>query len=98
MSKNRKYEYRVLQDDNGWSAGIVRQASRHRTVVSKSQDGFSSEAEATAWAEAELKTFGQAQSERNKRRDIRREEQRDLAAARAEKQLAEAQARFDDED
>lgn len=98
MSKNQKYDYRVVQDENGWNAGIIRQATRHRTVVSKSQDGFSSEAEAQAWAEAELKNFGKQQSERNKRRDDKREEQRAQAAAKAERLQAEAEARFNEED
>ncbi len=76
MSQGKKYSYQVAQEDNGWTAGIVRRVSAHRTTVSKSQDGFATEALAQEWAEAELKAFSEGLAARNKRRDAQREEQR----------------------
>ena len=68
MAKGKKYDFNLIQHDASWSAEIVRQITSKKTVVSKSQDGFASEAEAKEWAEAELQTFLQQQIERNKRR------------------------------
>ena len=68
MAKGKKYDFNLIQHDTSWSAEIVRQITSKKTVVSKSQDGFASEAEAKVWAEAELQTFLQQQIERNKRR------------------------------
>jgi hypothetical protein len=68
MSKNKKYSCRVEASNGAWTAEIVRKVSVKNTVVSKSQGGFSSEAEAQSWGEVELKSFLMGQSERNKRR------------------------------
>lgn len=73
MSKAKKYDYRVVQDGASWGAEITRRISRQKTRVSKQQAGFATEAEAQAWAEAELKTFLLHQAERNKRRAKTRE-------------------------
>ncbi len=67
MAKGKKYDYRVVQDNASWTAEIVRRVSSRQSVVSKNQTGFSSEAEAAAWGETELKSFLQALSESNKR-------------------------------
>lgn len=80
MSQGKKYSYQVNQTDGGWSAEIRRQASQKKTVVSKRQDNFATEADAQKWAEAELAQFLQQQVERNKRKAEKRiqraEEQR----------------------
>lgn len=68
MAKGKKYDFNVVQTNDTWTAEIVRQITSKKTVISKSQDGFSSEAEAQAWGETELKGFLQHQIERNKRR------------------------------
>lgn len=68
MSKRNKYEYQVTQENDSWAAAITRRATATKTVVSKSQGGFATEAEAQAWGEKELKLFVQNLSERNKRR------------------------------
>ncbi|WP_432473627.1 DUF3622 domain-containing protein [Amphritea sp. HPY] len=83
MAKGKKYDYRVVQNGTSWTTEIVRQITSKKTLVSKSQDGFTSEDDAKAWGETELKSFTQSQSERNQRRN----EQREL------KQQAEAEAK-----
>ncbi len=74
MTKEKKYNCRVAQGDTSWVAEIVRRVSSRETVVSKSQDGFSTEAEAQEWGGIELKLFMQNQNERNKRRSDRNKE------------------------
>jgi len=83
MTKRKKYDYRVVTDDTGWRAEVIRQVTSKQTMVSKSQDGFASETDAQAWAQQALQSFAENLSERNKRRS----EKRQLKA----KQLAEKQ-------
>jgi len=68
MTAAKKYSSHVEQDSASglWSAQITRRATSKRTVVSKSQDGFASQAQADAWAETALKEFLDL-TERNKR-------------------------------
>lgn len=68
MTKGKKYDYRVVPGKAGWSAEIIRRISRQKMVVSKSQDGFATEAEAQVWGEKELKEFSQNLNERNRKR------------------------------
>ena len=68
MTKAKKYDFRVVPGKEGWRGEIIRRASRQKVVVSKSQDGFSSEAEAQEWGEKELEEFSQILNERNKKR------------------------------
>ena len=68
MSKGKKYDFNLVLVDGSWTAEIVRKITSKKTVVSKSQAGFASEAEAQVWAETELKGFLQNQIERNARR------------------------------
>jgi len=71
MAASKKYESRVIESvvEEGaakeWSAEIVRRATATKTVVSKAQGGFASEAEAQVWAERELAVFLEL-NERNK--------------------------------
>ncbi|MFH0256209.1 DUF3622 domain-containing protein [Vibrio rumoiensis] len=65
---SKKYDFQLIEKRNGWAAEIVRQITSRRTVVSKRQLGFATEAEAKEWAEKELVEFQKIQSERNKRR------------------------------
>ena len=67
MPRAKKYDYRVSADNGLWKAEITRRASSRKTIISKSETGFSSEAEATEWAETTLKSFLQNLNERNKR-------------------------------
>ncbi|QUM75995.1 DUF3622 domain-containing protein [Moritella sp. 24] len=68
MAKGKKYDFNLVLVDGSWTAEIVRKITSKKTVVSKSQAGFASEAEAQVWAETELKGFLENQIERNKRR------------------------------
>lgn len=68
MAKGKKYDFNLVLVDGSWTAEIVRKITSKKTVVSKSQAGFASEAEAQIWAETELKGFLQNQIERNARR------------------------------
>lgn len=68
MAKGKKYDFNLVIVDGSWTAEIVRKITSKKTVVSKSQAGFASEAEAQVWAETELKGFLQNQIDRNARR------------------------------
>ena len=52
-----KFNLRIVQDDSGWTAEIFRKITVKEMKVSRQKDGFASEDEATAWGEAELKSF-----------------------------------------
>lgn len=73
MLKAKKYDYRVVKNRKNWKAEIIRRATSSKTVVSKRQAGFLTEAEATEWAEKELKLFLDNQAEKNKRHCKQRE-------------------------
>ncbi len=72
MSKGKKYDYRVVQQGADWRVEIVRQVTSKKTMVSKQQDGFSSETKAQTWAREALKLFTENLSERNKRHSEKR--------------------------
>ena len=75
MTTGKKYDYRVAKTKAGWSAEITRRVTSKRTAVSKSQDGFASEAEALAWAKKELEQLIKNVSERSKLRARQHDEQ-----------------------
>lgn len=68
MANEKKYDYRVVPDKAAWAAEITRRATSKKIVVSKRQAGFSTEAEAQAWGQGELKAFLKNLNERNQRR------------------------------
>ncbi len=76
MAKGKKYDYRVAEDQTGWAAEIIRQVTSKETVVSESQNGFATEAEAQAWAQKELQQFIGKLSERSKIRSDKHEDGR----------------------
>ena len=57
MKQSKKYDYRVLQDNDAWTAEVIRRVTSRVTVVSKGQGGFATEAEAQAWGQAEVEAF-----------------------------------------
>ena len=57
MKQSKKYDCRVIQDNDSWTAEITRRVTSRVTVVSKGKGGFSTEAEAQAWGESEVKAF-----------------------------------------
>ena len=71
MTQSKKYDYQVSQDQATWAVKIIRRASSKKSVVTKSQSGFSTEAEAQAWGQDEVKTLLKTHNlgEQQKRRD-----------------------------
>lgn len=57
MTQRKKYTCRVSQTDSSWTIEIVRRVTAKKTVVTKQQGGFATEAEAQAWGETELKAL-----------------------------------------
>lgn len=72
MATGNKYAIQLTQEETFWTANITRRVSRKDAVVSKSQSGFATEAEAQAWGDSELKGFIENQSKRNEVRDKKR--------------------------
>ncbi len=72
MTQSKKYDSRISQTNDSWTAEITRRASVKKIVVSKVQDGFKTEADAKEWADKELAIFLTKQSEHNKRRASKR--------------------------
>ena len=70
---SKKYTVRIEQESSGWVGQIIRRASAKKSVVSKSQSGFTTESEAQEWGESELQSFLKSLGERNKRRAQQRE-------------------------
>lgn len=85
MTQTKKYDFRVVQDKETWTGQITRRQSARKIVVSKTQKGFATEAEATAWGETELKSFLENLVKRNERKAKAREERNKAAD---EKELA----------
>lgn len=75
MTTNKKYDCRITQEGTSWTAEIIRRVTSKRTTVSKSQDGFATEAEAQAWGEKELKSFLDNLIERNKQDSAQHKEE-----------------------
>lgn len=67
MTQSKKYDYRITQDKKTWTTEIIRRVTSKRTNVSKTQDGFATEAEAKAWGESELALFLANLTKKNKR-------------------------------
>ena len=57
MSSTPRFSIRIVPNENTWRAEIVRRVTAKRQHISKAQDGFTSEAEARSWADAELTKF-----------------------------------------
>lgn len=72
MAKGKKYDYRIVQDNNTWTVEIVRQKTSKELVVSKSQGGFSTETDAEEWGKNELESFLRNLRERNIRHGKKR--------------------------
>jgi len=84
MTTNKKYDYRIAQDGTSWTAEIIRRVTTKKTAVSKTQDGFATEAEAKAWGEKELKSFLENLAERNKRdSELHKQKKQDQALREA---------------
>ena len=101
MSQSKKYGLRVIQVENTWKTEVTRRMTATKTIVSTSQDGFASEAEATAWGEQALQGFLSKQADRNKRKTEKHLKAKSLAAAIAAESAVddeESEDDFSDED
>ncbi|MBR9728522.1 DUF3622 domain-containing protein [Shewanella intestini] len=81
MSKSKKYDFRVVKLESTWKTEITRKMTATKTVVSKSHDGFATEAEAKAWGEEALSGFLAKQVERNQRKTAKHLKAKSLADA-----------------
>jgi len=72
MASSTKYSVLVEEDENIWTANVVRRASRKEQIVSKTETGFKTEKEAQAWGDKALKEFIEQQGVRNKRHNAKR--------------------------
>ena len=61
-----KFEYRLVEKNNTWTAEITRKVSARKTSVTKSKADFASEAEAAEWAQTELKDLSTKVSKRRR--------------------------------
>ena len=70
MSNSKKYDYLITQDESGWAVEIIRRVTRKKSVISKTQNEFKSEADAIAWGQQEVEDFLKKTnlSEQSKRR------------------------------
>lgn len=93
MAQSKKYNYRVFQDNDAWTAEITRRVTSRVTTVSKGKGGFATEAEAEAWAQAEVEAFLKKTNlgEMEKRRAKNLEDEKKLAVKieKAEKRAEE---------
>ncbi|MDO7597551.1 MAG: DUF3622 domain-containing protein [Pseudomonadota bacterium] len=74
MAQSKKYDSKIQQNGATWTAKIIRRVTAQKTMVSKQQHGFASEAEAQAWAETQIALFLENLKARNKRRSQPREQ------------------------
>ncbi len=96
---NKKFATRVTEKRNGWCAEITRQVSRSKTVVSKRETGFETEAQAQEWADKELAGFITNQAARNERKaDARKEREAQEKAAQLRKKFEAEQRRAAEEE
>jgi hypothetical protein len=78
MTQSKKYDYLVAQNDTGWTTEIIRRVSSTKSVVSKAHKGFTTEAEAQQWGEAEVKALikktNLAEQEKRRAKKIKEEQ------------------------
>lgn len=88
MTQTKKFDFRLIQENDTWTAQITRRMTARKTVVSKKKQGFESEADAQTWAETQLKAYLENLVKRNDRRAKQREER--TVANEEKAQAAEA--------
>ena len=87
MKQSKKYDYRLIQDNDSWTTEITRRVTSRVTVVSKGKGGFATQAEAQAWGQSEVKAFlkktnlGEQEKRRAKKKE---EEQKNLIKVKEE--------------
>ena len=74
MTTTKRYDFRVLQKGELWSAEVIRRASSEKVVVSTSKDGFATETEAQTWAVAEIALLLKKYKEKDRARSEKRKQ------------------------
>ena len=92
MKKSKKYDYRVLEDNDAWTAEITRRVTSRVTVVSKGKGGFATEAEAQAWGQAEVEAFLKKTNKGEMEKRRAKEKQAEIKAAKKEKSIDKKEA------
>ncbi|MCK4705558.1 MAG: DUF3622 domain-containing protein [Gammaproteobacteria bacterium] len=92
MKQSKKYDYRVVQNNDAWTAEITRRVTSRVTVVSKDKGGFTTEAEAQAWGQAEVETFLKKTNKGEMEKRRVKEKQAEAKAAKYEKSIAKKKA------
>ena len=85
MKQSKKYDYRVVQDNDAWTAEITRRVTSRVTVVSKDKGGFTTEAEAQAWGQAEVEAFLKKTNKGEMEKRRVKEKEAEIKAAKKEK-------------
>ena len=92
MKQSKKYDYRVVQDNDAWTAEVTRRVTSRVTVVSKGQGGFATEAEAQAWGQAEVETFLKKTNKGEMEKRRVKEKEAEVRAAKYEKSIDKKEA------
>lgn len=80
---SKKYQSEILQDGDSWTARITRQVTSRKSLVSKQQEAFTSEAEAQAWVETNMAEFISTQKNANSRQGSSRKDQQEIKLQRS---------------
>lgn len=91
MTKSKKYAYHIEQDNSSWKAQITRQVSSKKTIISKEQGDFASEAQALEWAEQELLAFASTLGKSNQRHGEQRKHLEDVRRQRSNRRADKTQ-------
>jgi hypothetical protein len=99
MTQQKKYGLRVIEAEGTWTAQVTRRMTARKTVVSKSQAGFASEAEASEWGNKALQEIVENLMVRNERRAKQRDERNQALAVKeaAAQEWRDAHEAADDE-
>jgi hypothetical protein len=89
---SKKYQSDVVQDGALWTASITRQVTSVKSIVSKQQDGFASEAEAQAWVDTHLAEFISTQKNANSRQGSSRKDQEEMKRLRSSRRAEKTEA------
>jgi uncharacterized membrane-anchored protein len=100
MTQSKKYDFRIEQEDSSWTVDIIRRVTSRTVVVSKSQSGFATEAEAKTWAEDEVSKFLKRHNlnEQQKRRARKIEDEKRVSMKSKPEEELEEKPNEDQED
>ena len=87
---SKKYKSKISKDGETWVASITRQVTSRKSIVSKKQEGFSSETEAQSWADSNLSEFINTQKTANSRQGTHRKDQDEIKRQRSSRRAQKA--------